>query len=153
MSDYIDKMYKLRKKKCNFVKSLYCSEFRLYLDKKRYFKVKVFENVKAMHNYRKDDDFYGMCVYFSDGKGNYIDTEGNTYKNCLGEVLLSKKYLGARFVVHEISHAVLYYYNNFVDNEFKNLGNKTKNNEAMCYLLGDCSSLVYHILWKYELLK
>jgi len=162
MLNNIDEMYNFRKQNINFIESLKYKQFDLYLDKKYKYKIKIFSNEEQMWEYDNDIGFYGkhkpysQHFSFKTGKEEFIgyeDKNGNCYQDYIGEILLTKDYLGSRYVVHEITHAVLYYFENFIDNNFEKLINEIKYEEEFCYLLGDCVSLVYSVLYDFKIIK
>jgi hypothetical protein len=161
VDNYIDDMYSFRKDNTNFTKSLKYKQFDLYIDKKIKYKVKIFSNEKQMWEYDNDTGFYGKhkpyIQHYSFKTSNeefigYEDDLGNSYQDTIGEILLCEGCLSSRVVVHEITHAILYYFNGFIDGEFKNLSNNPDYEEAFCYLLGDCVSLVYNVLYDEQII-
>ena len=162
MNNYIDNMYDFRKNNTNFIQSLKYKQFDLWMNGKLKYKVKIFSNEEQMWEYDNDIGFYGKhkpyTQHYSYKTGEeefigYEDNFGNCYQDYIGEILLCEGYLSARHVVHEITHATLYYYNEFIDNEFKNLPNKSDYEEAFCYLLSDCVSLVYSVLYDEDIIR
>jgi hypothetical protein len=158
----INELYSYRKNNVDLIKSLHCVQFDLYMNEKYKYKIKIFSNENSMWEYDKDNGFYGKHIpyakhySFKSGKKEFIgyeDKYNNCYQDYIGEILLCKGCLSSRHVVHEITHATLYYYNNFVDDGFKKLLNDINYEETFCYLLGDCVSLVYNVLYEYNLIE
>ena len=132
---------------------VYIYEAKDFVVLRQFYKIKIFSNEEQMWEYDNDIGFYGkhkpysQRFSFKTGREEFIgyeDENGNCYQDHIGEILLCEGYLSSRHIVHEITHATLYYFEEFV--------NETEYEEEFCYLLGDCVSLVYNALYDYKII-
>ena len=158
----IEKVFKFRKENKNYVEGLEFKSFDCYIDEKIFYKIKIFPTKKAMQDYY-EEDILGACknytvVYsFRDSdKGKFShfeDSHDNRYESQMGEVLLCEEDLGSRIVTHELTHMVIGYYSERINGGLAIIEDDMENEEIFCYLLGDCISYVYNVLYDYNIIK
>jgi len=154
----IDELDDFRLENYDFQVGLKSKIFKLYLTKELYYTIKIFDSQDAMLKDSGDDDFVGIHIpndkyYSNDGKFlRFKDRFDVESKDNMGELLFHKDSLGAGVVTHEVTHMILaflrYYFSKETDVFSKIKEQDMRYEELLCYMIGDCSSAIYKILYK-----
>ena len=129
--------------------SLYSKYEKLKND---YYKVIVSDTYKEMYDIvdkicgKQERDYNGFTqsmfkIYVDGTKGNKV-----------GYIFFIKDWLGAGIVSHECTHAVNYYFKNFIKNKEKLFSN-SKFDETFAYMVGSLVYQTYKYLFKKGILK
>ena len=121
--------------------------------KNDYYKVIVSDTYEEMYDIvdkirkRKEERNYnGFC------ESEYTIYVDGSKSNKVGHIFLVKDVLGAGTIAHECSHAITYYFDNFIKHKEKIFGN-SQYNETFAYMVGSLVYQIYDYLFKNKILE
>ena len=111
---------------------------------KDYYTVIIADNFEELYNIadkkckeKLKRDYNGLC------KSMFAIYEDGTRSHKVGYIFLVKDILGAGVVSHECTHAVIYYFDNFIKDKEK-IFKSSIYGETFCYMVGSLVRQIYN---------
>ena len=121
--------------------------------KNDYYKVIISDTYKEMYDivdkitkHKEERNYSGLV------KSMYAIFEDGSKGNKVGYIFLMTEELGAGIVSHECTHAVNYYFSNFIKNR-QRIFKSSKYDETFAYMVGSLVYQIYHYLFKNKILE
>ena len=151
-------MYKKKIKYWKYVHKEYKKIFGDFYKERKddYITISILDNPSKMQEYikKKYNDDCKDAMAYTNWYYRLITYEDNSEKisNNMGEIVFNLEEMTSNTVAHEVSHAILGYFNYIIENKNEifdyNNKNYDKLNELFAYISGGLNGIIWDFYWK-----